>query len=120
MDYTLIELVWNNAREAAGFDPSSVRLDCCGALILKNAHGNVNSKFGWEVDHVYPEAKGGDDQIFNLRAMQWENNRSKGDDFPLYKAVVVAQNNDNIYKEEQFRVNDELFKKLVDYYNIKL
>ncbi len=119
MSKDLIQQVWDKAQQIDEFDPTSVRKDCCGALILRNAYGNHNSKFGWEIDHVYPESKGGGDELFNLRAMQWENNRSKGDDFPWYKAVVMAENNDNIYKEEQFRVNDKLLKKLTDSYHIK-
>ena len=30
-------------------------------------HGNVNSERGWEVDHVRPVARGGNDELPNLR-----------------------------------------------------
>ncbi len=105
MEQTLIEQAWSESHTVVGFDPKLVRLECCGAFIFKNAYGDTNSKFGWEVEHVYPYSKGGKNDPINLRAMQWENNRSKGDDFPVYKAVV-ANNNDNVYNTRELRIND--------------
>ena len=32
-----------------------------------------------------------DDRMENLRAMQYENNISKGDDFPSYMSAVTAE-----------------------------
>jgi len=54
--------------------------DVCGAKIYKGAHGDTNSKHGWEVDHIIPESEGGTDAYSNLRPLHWKNNRAKGDE----------------------------------------
>lgn len=115
-DDKTIEKVWNLAVVADGFNPDIVRKDACGAWIMKNQYANRNSIFGWEIDHVYPISMGGADDEVNLRAMQWENNVSKGEDYPIYKSKVQADGNRNIYKEEQYTINNELQDKLKELY----
>lgn len=117
MDENLIKKVWEKAIRVDGFDSDTIRKDCCGALILKTEYGNHNSKFGWEIDHVYPLSRGGNDDILNLRPMQWENNVAKGNSFPVYNCAVKAEGNDNIHEESQFKVNDALMSKLNELYN---
>ena len=112
-----IEQVWELARTVEGFNPDMVRKDACGAWIMKNQYGNRDSIYGWEIDHVYPLSMGGTDDIINLRAMQWDNNLSKGDDYPVYKSKVQSEGNKNIYIEEQYTVNDNLQEKLRQLYN---
>lgn len=73
--------------------------------------------FGWEIDHVYPQVKGGDDNIANLRPMHWENNRSKSDDFPNYDSAVCAKDATNVRKVGHFVVNDDLKTTLGKLYN---
>ncbi len=109
--------VWEKGVIVPGYDKNIVRKDCCGAWILRSEYSNRNSKFGWEVDHVYPKSKGGGDDIENRRPMQWENNLSKGDDFPSYTAAVQSKENDNVYIETQYEVNENLRKQLVEKYN---
>lgn len=115
-DEKTIENVWRAASVVDGFNADVVRKDACGAWIMKSQYGNRDSVFGWEIDHVYPLAMGGDDEIINLRAMQWENNLSKGDDYPIYKSKLQAEGNKNVYKEEQYTVNESLQKKLQQLY----
>lgn len=117
MDENLIKKVWEKAIRVDGFDSDTIRKDCCGALILKTEYGNHNSKFGWEIDHVYPLSRGGNDDILNLRPMQWENNVAKGNSFPVYNCAVKAEGNDNIHEKSQFKVNDALMSKLNELYN---
>ena len=107
-----IEQVWQRATKVENYDPASIRKDACGAWILRNQYGNRSSMFGWEIDHVYPKALGGDDALDNLRAMQWENNESKGSDFPHYTAKVQADGANNVHQEVQYTVNSELAERL--------
>lgn len=118
MNEDLKNQIWEKAFVSEGFDPNLIRKDCCGALILKSEFGNYNSKFGWVIDHVFPVSRGGDDNIKNLRPMQWENNTSKGNDFPVYHATVKAENNDNIHYNSQFKVNDKLAEWLKNKYEL--
>ena len=118
MDKEIIDQVWEKALKIEGFNPVLIRKDCCGAWIMKSEYGNRNSKFGWEVDHVFPQAKGGDDQLDNLRPMQWENNDAKGTDYPVYRVAVQAVGNDNMNEDNQYRVQEELQERLKILYNI--
>ena len=102
-----IDRAWDNAIIVDNYDPQLFRKDVCGAWIIRNHYGQRNSIYGWEIDHIYPQSLGGDNHEDNLRAMQWENNLSKGDDYPSYKAVVQSEGNKNIHKEVQYVVNED-------------
>ena len=112
-----ISLIWKKGIKVDGFDPSSFRKDACGAWIKRDEYGNHSSQYGWDVDHVYPKVLGGDDDIFNLRPLQWQNNLSKGDDFPYYFSAVSAQERNNVESVLQFKLNDDLFDELKTKYN---
>lgn len=74
--------VWRKGRVIAGYDPSVWRQDICGHAMKYQDHDNTNSKFGWEIDHIKPVAKGGTDDLTNLQPLYWKNNRRKGDTYP--------------------------------------
>lgn len=113
-----IQKVWEKGQIVENFDSSKYRKDCCGAWMQRDKYG-TEELYGWEIDHVYPVSKGGTDDLINLRPMQWENNRSKADDYPSYKAVKTSNDNKNIDKEENKTVNDSLKNELKAKFNIK-
>ena len=115
----VINAVWEKASKVDHFDPKQFRKDACGAWIIRSHYGLRTSIYGWEVDHVYPQSLGGDDNDNNLRAMQWENNKSKGDDYPSYRAVLRSEGNKNIYQEGQYTINQALQDELSKIYGIK-
>lgn len=117
IDESKINETWERATKVENFDPSQFRKDACGAWIIRNHYG-LHTSYGWEVDHVYPQSLGGDDNQENLRAMQWENNLSKGADYPSYKVVIQSEGNKNVRLEGQFTVNETLQEILKKLYNI--
>ena len=97
-----ISAVWAKAKALWGFDPNKTRQDMAGARIDWNAYGNTDSSFGWEIDHQKPVAKGGGNDIANFRPLHWKNNRSKGDNYPIWTAVVTYKDGYNIHERRTF------------------
>ena len=85
-----VELVWQKGIIITGYDPNVYRKDTCGAWMRKDAYGNTNSDYGWEIDHIRPKSRGGTDELSNLQPLQWENNRHKGDDYPQWSCKIRA------------------------------
>ena len=114
-----IQEVWVKGKIVDGYDANHHRKDLAGAWMQRDEYGNEVSK-GWEIDHVYPESKGGDEQIINLRPMQHENNGSKSDYYPKYNTVVTSDGDKNIDKERTrtLTVNEDLQEKLKELYDI--
>ena len=80
-------LIWQKADVLENKDPNEWRIDPCGACINWNEF-RKRTKYGWNIDHILPKAKGGTDMIHNLCVMHWKNNNSKGHDFPKFKTAV--------------------------------
>ncbi len=95
--------VWNKATSIPNMDSAMWRQDPTGAWICWDNFGDTSSDFGfgWEVDHKKPQAKGGSDNLANLEALQWRNNRTKGDDYPICRALISSFGNRNIRKEQE-------------------
>ena len=76
------KLVWAKGKIIPDYSPDLWRWDACGKPIRYTDHGNTESKYGWEIDHMYPRAYGGKTTLDNLQPLQWELNRAKSDKYP--------------------------------------
>jgi hypothetical protein len=69
----------------------SERKDPCGAWMNRGDYGlTTHLGCGWEIDHIIPASKRGPDDLANLQALQWENNRSKSDNELGWTCAVVS------------------------------
>jgi 5-methylcytosine-specific restriction endonuclease McrA len=73
-----IEYAWENANTIKGKNQDSWRRDSEGNKIRKASYG-TQGEYGWEVDHKNPKAKGGSENLRNIQALHWEENRKKSD-----------------------------------------
>lgn len=74
--------VWRKGKPIAGYDEKIWRRDACGHAMKYSDHGNTESIYGWEIDHIKPVSAGGRDTLDNLQPLYWETNRSKADQWP--------------------------------------
>ena len=86
-------VAWNKAKIIGSNNPNIWRQDECGAWIKWDAYGDRSSQYGWEVDHITSQDHGGTDVDSNLRALQWQNNVSKGSG--RLKCAVTAHGKNN-------------------------
>lgn len=79
-----------------GNDPNVWRKDRGGAWICRSKYGDTTPcGYGWEVDHIQPASKDGQDAYYNYQPLQWENNRNKSDNVGFKK--VTSSGTKNIY-----------------------
>jgi len=115
----IIQLVWEKATKVDGFDDSKYRKDASGAWIVRDKY-RVEHNFGWEIDHIFPVSRGGDDNQKNLRAMHYLNNRSKADDYPRYKVAVTSKGTRNEETSKFILINENTQKIIHSIYKEKM
>ena len=69
--------VWKKGEKIIGLDSKIWRKDIFGNKINFDEHGKT-TQYGWDIDHYIPKAKGGSDDIMNLFAVHYIQNRSMG------------------------------------------
>ena len=72
----IVQAVWQKGTIVSGNDPNIWRKDQCRAWMGRELHGDRQSQYGWEVDHINPS---GGDNLTNLRPLQWVTNAEKSE-----------------------------------------
>ena len=78
------KIVWAKGTAIPDYNADLWRRDICGHAMKFTDHGDTNSEYGWEIDHIKPTSLGGTDDLSNLQPLYWENNRKKGDQYPWH------------------------------------
>ncbi len=80
--------------------------DYTGRTIAKGAYNDRNSEFGWNLDHILPQSKGGKTADYNLVCCHILTNDEKADKFPCFKAnglafkIIKVENHYEIQQED--------------------
>ena len=81
--------------------------DFTGRTIAKGAYNDRNSEFGWNVDHILPQSRGGKTADHNLVCCHILTNDEKGNKFPAFVAnkkkftIVKVENHYEIKPEKE-------------------
>lgn len=109
--------LWNKA-----FGKESKAKDFAGRMMAKGAYNDRNSEFGWNVDHILPQSRGGATADHNLVCCHILTNDEKADRFPCFTAngipfeVRKVQNHYEIYaRDERLKLEQEYDD--VDFYD---
>lgn len=65
-------------------------IDFAGREIAKAAYNDRNSHYGWNVDHILPQSRGGKTADYNLICCHILTNDEKADKFPCFKSNEKA------------------------------
>jgi 5-methylcytosine-specific restriction endonuclease McrA len=76
---TTIKKVWEKGKPIPDYSQDIWRWDKCGKVMKYSDHGNRDSKYGWEIDHINPVSNSGTDDLSNLQPLHWSNNMDKAD-----------------------------------------
>ena len=94
--------LWNKS-----FGKETKVKDFTGRTIAKGAYNDRNSEFGWNVDHILPQSRGGKTADHNLICCHILTNDEKADKFPGFVAnkkkftIVKVENHYEIKPEKE-------------------
>lgn len=97
--------------------------DFAGREIAKASYNDRNSNFGWNVDHIFPESKGGKTADHNLICCSIRTNDEKADRFPAFKAngkQFEIQRRENHYEiiDKSRKTENQCFDDSVNFYDV--
>jgi hypothetical protein len=72
------DAVWKKGGKITGKDSEIWRIDQFGNNISYEEYGKT-TKYGWDIDHTIPKAKGGSDELCNLLPVHFSKNRAMGE-----------------------------------------
>ncbi len=77
-DHVTLSAIWFKAQVVQGYDANVFRQDPYGSWIKWDEYGQTTS-YGWHVDHIIPESRGGKHLFNNWQPLHWRNNLKKSD-----------------------------------------
>ena len=83
-------------------------IDFTGREIAKTAYNNRGSKYGWNVDHIFPVSKGSKTADYNLICCHIQTNSEKANPFPYFRA------NEKIFEIQKRQNHYEIVTKVDD------
>ena len=109
--------LWNNQ-----FGKVTRVTDFADREIDKGAYNDRNSEYGWNVDHILPESRGGKTTDSNLICCHIKTNDEKADKFPCFVAngirfeIVKVQNHYEIKRiDEESKVENKQEQKCINF-----
>ncbi|MBE5737628.1 MAG: HNH endonuclease [Clostridiales bacterium] len=88
--------------------------DFTGREIVKGAYNDRNSEYGWNVDHILPQSRGGKTADHNLICCHILTNDEKANKFPCFVAnklkfeIVKVENHYEIREKDSKKIKNEL------------
>ena len=110
--------LWNKS-----FGKDTKAVDFAGRTIAKGAYNDRNSEFGWNVDHVLPQSKGGATADYNLICCHIKTNDEKADTFPCFTAngvafeIVKVQNHYEIRPRSKETKQPQAVQETIDFFD---
>ena len=98
-------------------------VDFAGRTIAKGAYNDRNSEFGWNVDHILPQSKGGVTADYNLVCCHIKTNDEKADTFPCFSAnglafeIIKVQNHYEIRQKSKAPKQPNVVSEIVDFFD---
>ncbi len=97
--------------------------DFAGRIIAKGAYNDRNSEFGWNVDHILPQSKGGSTADYNLVCCHMLTNDEKANKFPCFNAnniafeIIKVQNHYEIRAKSKTHKSNGNDEGIVDFFD---
>ena len=110
--------LWNKS-----FGKDTKATDFAGRNIAKGAYNDRNSEFGWNVDHILPQSKGGATADYNLICCHIKTNDEKADTFPCFSAngiafeIVKVQNHYEIRQKSKETKHLKAVQETIDFFD---
>jgi len=110
--------LWNKS-----FGKDTKATDFAGRTIAKGAYNDRNSEFGWNVDHILPESKGGATADYNLICCHIKTNDEKADTFPCFNAngiafeIIKFQRHYEIRQKSEETIQSIAIQEAIDFYD---
>lgn len=80
IDIHIKDAVWRKGRPIPGFTSIMWRWDAWGRVMRYSDYGKRASEWGWEIDHIVPVSEGGNNDLSNLRPLNWVSNLQRQSD----------------------------------------